>query len=1140
MTSINPHNLNSAAIVPIDVRLAGSSHKMQRPDGSFARRSEPSVTIPMGRSRDEIMAVEKRVSATLVDKRPVSRGGLIHGADMNTSPEELSIYGPRPLTAASTQANCGNTLDLLKFLDGQHEPMHRSAPFQIVVNIVASGRKRLRLQENNKPKVRRKSEAAERDDQHRQAEKPRSRIWSSMSQTTTTTKKKKKKKKKRPWSGNAKSQANDTAVRDDEQAGSPHRRKWMMVSGTRNRKNSKLVEYENRDFLYPGVGELPSLPVEKKDNKNNSNNSNSNYIDNDNNCDDRQSSVVSPRSQEPRTPGDAFWHPETAHENFNQTDPKNGAERPEDSTAAPLARDPNRLGQEPSSLALNSSAANGVCDVLTTPTGGITSVRDYNSEHCHKLNDAHCEKRHPLKQHACTEKTTTVSGSSSIVRPRFALLQPNDCHPASKNTSSAPLLPSVPPGLTPALTASGKETDSEPKESLPYLPSDSSHIDLECLPPRSSSKGACQNPSIFATFTHHRRRSSYSKTRAYPQRPRNSIDTQSLISLFPRPARFTDASQSAASTSSLTGQMQPLHAVSTSMPNRARIANSTGHQRSSSKGSPLVASRLHRETSLDMTTTQAAVPLPPPQTTDTSQHTSVATKTTNLQDHFVFTASGDQQCIERNSGRRSSPRGPLESKRLRCLGISDPSKMDATKPLDKMSRAERVFVLRMRDMCLARGGLKKDTQPPLPSEDSTPEEVRRGWELQSESKKAGHQATGISITPPKVRRNDAPGSPPSIPLPKDPPVPSLRSPSNKIAFNLNQLARQSPSTISLDAALAHKVDASLSASSSGSTHRSNSNKSWSSRSARSGSNIPQQHHAANVAHHTPSSRADGLPEKNAISSGSRPRTPLPPPMSDEAHTAISTDCGNCVSSHLRANPSPTNKNRKNTFFYKENRSEPRLNNAPASQSPLRECFPPDNSGPYTPSPSHSSNKNTHSNRTSASNGNHTHTTSSPQSSSIRPRSQDTSTHPQCEARIAFLERQNKMLQAALIAALDVGVTFDADLIRSVTATPPISIASPGCETNNKDTFRHSYASTATTGTTRTTTSAQRLSMDGRRSHISDQSVERGVNVARSRSVREAQTPNYQNRKLACGGEGSGDRYKTITSFSRPLSPRPFE
>ncbi|OJD27123.1 hypothetical protein ACJ73_01490 [Blastomyces percursus] len=1095
---------------------------MQRPDGSFARRSAPSVIIPMGRSRDEIMAVEERVSASLVDKRPVSRRGPIHGADTNIHPEELSIYGPRPSTAASTQANCGNTLDLLKFLDGQHEPMHRSAPFQIVVKLVASGRKRLRLQES---KVRRKSEAVERDDQHRQTEKPRSRIWNSMSQT----------KKKRPWSGNAKPHNN--TVRDDEQAGSPHRRKWM-VSGTRNRKNSKLVEYENRDFLYPGVGELPSLPVESKNNNNNGNNKTS---DNDN-CDDRQSSVVSPRSQESRMSGDALWHPGTAHDNLNQTaPPKNGVEQPEDSTAAPLARDSSGLGQELGALALNGSGANGVCDVSTTPTSG-TSLRDYNNENCHNLNDAHCEKRHPLKQHACTEQTT-VPGSPSIIRPRFAQLQPKDCHPASNNTSPAPLLPSVPPGITPALTASGRETNTETKKSLPYLPPDSSHIDLECLPPRSSSKGACRNTSIFATFTHHRRRSSYSRTRAYPQRPRNSIDTQSLISLFPRPAGFTYASQSAASMSSL-GQMQPLHAVSTSMPNRARMASSTGHQRSSSKGSPLAVSRLHREIARDMTTTQAPVPLPLPQTTDTSQHTPAATKTTNLRDNFIFTAPGDQQCTERNSERRGSPKGSLESKRLRCLGISDPSKMDATKPLDKMSRAERVFVLRMRDMCLARGGLKKHTQPPLPSEGSTLEEVRHGWELQTQSKLARHKATDIPITPPKVRRNNAPGSPPSIPLPKDPPVPSLRSPSSKIAFNLNQLTGQSPSTISLDAALAHKVDARLSASSSGSTHRSNSNKSWSSRSAHSGNNIPQQHLAANVAHHTPSSRADGQPETNAIPSGSRPHTPLPPPMSEEAHTGISSDCGNCVScSHLRVNPSPTNQNRKNTFFYKENRSEPRLDIAPASQSPLRECFPPDNSHPYTPSPSHSSNNNTHSNRTSASNSNHTHATSSPQSSSIRPRSQDTSTHPQCEARIAFLERQNKMLQAALIAALDVGVTFDADLMRSVTATPPISIASPGSKTNNKDTSRHSYASTATTGTTRTTTSAQRLSMDGRRSHIRDQSVERGVNVARSRSVREAQMPNYQNngdRKLVCGGEGSGDRYKTITSFSRPLSPRPFE
>ncbi|KAL1849478.1 hypothetical protein Plec18167_006590 [Paecilomyces lecythidis] len=45
-----------------------------------------------------------------------------------------------------------------------------------------------------------------------------------------------------------------------------------------------------------------------------------------------------------------------------------------------------------------------------------------------------------------------------------------------------------------------------------------------------------------------------------------------------------------------------------------------------------------------------------------------------------------------------------------------------------------------------------------------------------------------------------------------------------------------------------------------------------------------------------------------------------------------------------------------------------------------------------------------------------------------------------EARIALLERQNKMLQAALLAALDTGVTFDSDCVRSGLPTPLLSPA----------------------------------------------------------------------------------------------------
>jgi hypothetical protein len=43
-----------------------------------------------------------------------------------------------------------------------------------------------------------------------------------------------------------------------------------------------------------------------------------------------------------------------------------------------------------------------------------------------------------------------------------------------------------------------------------------------------------------------------------------------------------------------------------------------------------------------------------------------------------------------------------------------------------------------------------------------------------------------------------------------------------------------------------------------------------------------------------------------------------------------------------------------------------------------------------------------------------------------------------ESRVATLERQNKMLQAALLAALDVGVSHDADSVHSRSASPSLS------------------------------------------------------------------------------------------------------
>lgn len=68
-------------------------------------------------------------------------------------------------------------------------------------------------------------------------------------------------------------------------------------------------------------------------------------------------------------------------------------------------------------------------------------------------------------------------------------------------------------------------------------------------------------------------------------------------------------------------------------------------------------------------------------------------------------------------------------------------------------------------------------------------------------------------------------------------------------------------------------------------------------------------------------------------------------------------------------------------------------------------------------------------------------------------------------RVFFLERQNKMLQAALISALDVGSTYDADMIRSGFAiAPKAGIANAGDDIGDLLSFyRQSCASTNTAG-----------------------------------------------------------------------------
>ncbi|EEH35101.1 hypothetical protein PAAG_06148 [Paracoccidioides lutzii Pb01] len=1081
-----------------------------------------SPTEPIGRSRDEIIAVGKRASMSLPDKRPLTRGGSIQVDTWNNSLEEVSQYGPCLITAASTHgASYANTLDFIRFLECQHEPMHHSAPYQIVAKLLKSGRKRLRQLENNtKSKTWRKNNAAAKSGNHVQTESPKSRMW----RTTP------KARKKRDMNEEV-----ELHLSEDEQRRNPQRRK-LMVAGTRTRRESRLIDYKNRDFLYPGIGRLPSLSPEHE------------KTTPDKNCseNDGQNLMVRRLSQQRRTPGEVRWQARSALTPGNQNTLGRGVESAEGSTIPrPSSRNADHSDNEPHSysLVLESPEARDAGVLSAAPNGCHGSIpaercseEGFPEENKIKPENSH----HPEESHLkpCLLQETVAAGSSTFsafppLQPQF---QDKNNPPPLNNTGPAPQSSEILQGITPVPAAWDYKVkgDTETTKTLPCPPSDSSHIDLQCLPPRSSSKGACCSSSLFAAFNHHhqcRGRTSNFKSRGgfSPAFPRNSTDVQSLISLFPRPGRWSDASRSAVSMPSLDKIQQP-HAV-TSTPNEPKMANRSGNRISLSKKSPLAVSPLQQEPSpsLDMTFVQAPNSYPSClETGDHSHHILDQAKITNTQEQFTFAGPMERRSMESNVGRRLTPKASSESKKLFSWGTSEPLKVDTTKPLDQMSRAERVFALRMRDVCAVRECTKKDAYQAPALQGSTSEGVRSECEQPKDLKQTKDRPSNGSMASPKARCNDAPGSPPSMPLPADPPIHSLRSSTSKTLLIPNQLVTLSPSTVFLDATTAHKAEVRVS-SSSGSTHRSNSNKSLSSRSARSATDIPHQHRSTQAEHQISRLELDG-PREEMITSGVRPLTPQSPPVSTEEH-ASSLDCD---PSRLRTNPSPKNNNRKNTF-YKGNNSDIRIDNPHVSQSPLRERFSHDIPSPPSlyqhTTPLHSNNTNsstsTNSNRNSASN--HTQSSSSSQSLPTRPRTQDPTPHSQCEARIAFLERQNKMLQAALIAALEVGVTFDADLMRSVTSTPPVSVASPSSDINKKDTYRCSYASVSTAGTTRTNTSSRR-SMEGRRSYISDRSIEAAANVVRSQSVRDARTRQYAGesyrscyaeKKIVSDVEGSG-------------------
>lgn len=320
----------------------------------------------------------------------------------------------------------------------------------------------------------------------------------------------------------------------------------------------------------------------------------------------------------------------------------------------------------------------------------------------------------------------------------------------------------------------------------------------------------------------------------------------------------------------------------------------------------------------------------------------------------------------------------------------------ALKNLERIcrDRAERVRALRLRDLSASRAR-HRDTNAASSSVSTLDTAVDAS---------SNHlRPVDHALRPPRSPVAAHPSPPPAVPLPADPPV----ARSNRSSASLRRTGSSSSSSVSAD-------------------------QPGTPRSVRSGG-----------------LRRGG--ESHDVDRGSsprsRPRSESPRPSSDGDERR---DRRRSVrSNHQRHGSRQSNdggRHRGSTVLFPDGIDPAAAATAAAvtgrKPSSASDCIAPRTPRVQTPqSQEHQSQEHECSPRSQCSQ--HTaHSHDSRASQSHHGHDKRNSLHP-LEARIAVLERQNKMLQAALLAALDMGVTYDADCVRSGLPTPSLmSSASP--------------------------------------------------------------------------------------------------
>ncbi|KAL1970386.1 hypothetical protein VTN77DRAFT_5546 [Rasamsonia byssochlamydoides] len=295
----------------------------------------------------------------------------------------------------------------------------------------------------------------------------------------------------------------------------------------------------------------------------------------------------------------------------------------------------------------------------------------------------------------------------------------------------------------------------------------------------------------------------------------------------------------------------------------------------------------------------------------------------------------------------------------------------------RRDRAAKVHALRLRDMSMSRDKTRRDS-------------ATQSLHKRTPSRKDGED-TGAGADR-KIKRSEkhAVSAAPSIPLPMDPPVTAQRTPSTR--------RRRSGSTSSLPSSVAALRDCD-----GASVSRSSSVRSTSGRSAHAATNGNSNgyHHRRSESASLHSSDLHSSDEEGLSMRRRSSRS------HEEEDRKRRGSCDQHTHSQQQQQQQQHHASDAEGNHFTDAQQLPRVESPPRRGSSQEQSSP----------------KSQYSQRTSYSH-----------ESRMSKRHSGHYLHP-LEARVAQLERQNKMLQAALLAALDVGVTYDAECVRSGLPSP---------------------------------------------------------------------------------------------------------